>query len=1666
MQPSKSMEPPVFFFLDPLLRGPLLKEYIREEWEWDSTSPIIKWDSLQFVRSAIRPFDRGHKCQVACVEADINVSINPVFTATATCGRRPTLATGAKADDASRWSASGRSTISRIMEDTTTSNSATITSNCKGNVLGMEETALLASANREAGHESELPDTVGNISFRSAINEVNLEDKATDCFNMAHNLLVEYKAAGKISSLDRAVYLLRCATSGWLPADPQFPECLNYLTTALLTRFIYSGQAEDVHTATHLCGGVFLGLPVQDLLTPMDNNENEDIQVMMKNGVIMLTGFREAHDQVKLENAIKLYQEAMKLFPESYLQQWRVLWELSEGLLIQFLLTGKVAQLDEAVSCLQQVQQFKPNKSICLCAAFTMGYKGAMSRSYLEESIKLSQQIFERNLRALELAQHGRESYELFQMSHDILNLDVAVRKLEEAESLLSWGHKAQAEVLNDLGTCLLSRYKYRGTKTDLEISIEVLRESVAVLDPFDPECGLFPSNLAIALECQFGQQGNPKIINEAIKLHREVLEIWAAPHPNRSMSLNNLASALHTRFKQQGNLKDVAEAIELYREALKICAPPHPDHSSSLNNLGTAILTQFKQQGDLKDLHEAIELFREALVICASSHPNHGISLNNLASALRSQFEQQGDSKDIAEAIQLHRKALEICYASHSDRSTFLDNLGIAVLTQFKQEGDPRDLDEAIELHGEALHIHTAPHPRRSSSLNYLAVAIQIRFQQRGDPKDIDEAIQLHREALEMHATPHPDRSTSLDNLAVVIQIRFQQQGDPKDIDEAIELHREALDICASPNPSRGIFLNNLARAVQIRFKQQGDPKDIDEAIGLYRKALEIYPVSHLNWSSSVDNLAAAIQARFEQEGNPKDIDDCIKLHREALNACAAPHPDHSRSLNNLANALYIRYQHYGDRQDIDEAIFHHREALDICASPHPDHSISLNNLANALHIRSELQGHSKDIEEAIKLHREALDISPACSLEHSSFLNNLANALQTRFQMHGDLKDVNEAIGLQREALDIQTAPHPGRSASLSNLADKIRIRFQHQNNPKDIDECIELYSEALKLCPEPHQNHGLIKRIGGQILHSAYLYKPNQKTLDDAISALQEASTYMSSSPVSRFDSSNEWAEIATMHNHSSSLAAYRTNINLLPQLAALHLELKSRQNMLTSSKITSLASASAACAISLSENNIAVEFLEASRSIFWAQALLLQTPLNDLAEADPQLAMKMRELSQKLEQASFRDTCRNFLTDTQHQVMAIETEAARCRKLNEDWEETIKTVQTLPGFDDFMCPKSMASLRQAALMGPIVILLASKSSFSALIITSSEDIKYVQLPNIDLRALELYADLPRALTTLNPDVMNELKASSSSDRLADQTDLETRLYGAREGQLNMSSDDIFKRYLADIWTTIVKPVFDVLKLKAAGIYDEQGTDCVPDYIVSSYTPTLATLLDPPTHATASFMMTAVIESKAPDCLPLPGTTVELASIVNRVPKQWLTSLQSPTRNEVVQSLQVSLIVHFACHGIQDSKNPLDSGFMLSDGRLKVSQIMHRPDNGNTKRSRKAMSLAFLSACETAKGDSSTPDEAMHLASTLLFVGFRGVVGTMWTMNDEDGPKIADTFYEYLFRDCGSNSVPSVVPDLTQAAEALHLAVAKLRKEPGMTFKRWVPFVHYGI
>lgn len=193
------------------------------------------------------------------------------------------------------------------------------------------------------------------------------------------------------------------------------------------------------------------------------------------------------------------------------------------------------------------------------------------------------------------------------------------------------------------------------------------------------------------------------------------------------------------------------------------------------------------------------------------------------------------------------------------------------------------------------------------------------------------------------------------------------------------------------------------------------------------------------------------------------------------------------------------------------------------------------------------------------------------------------------------------------------------------------------------------------------------------------------------------------------------------------------------------------------------------------------------------------------------------------------------------------------------------------------------------------------------------------------------------------------------------------------------------------------------FAFIPIHAAGMYIGDELDCLSNYAVSSYTPTLDALLVPPPIHNESFKMLAIIQSEQSSYSKLPSTQTELEKIKSRVASKSLTILgdtpnphfpnpPKATIENVVKNLPSASIVHFACHGVQDLDKPLESGLILSDEvKLTLPTIMSTPTPN--------AELAFLCACETAKGVAKSEDEVLHVAATMLFAGLRGVVGTMW-------------------------------------------------------------------
>jgi CHAT domain-containing protein len=187
-----------------------------------------------------------------------------------------------------------------------------------------------------------------------------------------------------------------------------------------------------------------------------------------------------------------------------------------------------------------------------------------------------------------------------------------------------------------------------------------------------------------------------------------------------------------------------------------------------------------------------------------------------------------------------------------------------------------------------------------------------------------------------------------------------------------------------------------------------------------------------------------------------------------------------------------------------------------------------------------------------------------------------------------------------------------------------------------------------------------------------------------------------------------------------------------------------------------------------------------------------------------------------------------------------------------------------------------------------------------------------------------------------------------------------------------------------------------------------------------------------------------------AETPGQAPLPNVYREVDTLTRLLPEDRRTTLIGPQATEaaVRAALPDYRWVHFCCHADQNLTDPSRGGLLLHDGRLTSTDIGAGVYRGE---------FAFMSACKTATGGASLPDEAITLAAALHYTGYRHVIATLWSVWDASAADVADAVYGDLVRDGALH--PGRTP------EALHHAVRKLRvSEPGRP-STWTPFLHIG-
>ncbi|KAG8712639.1 hypothetical protein FRC08_014267 [Ceratobasidium sp. 394] len=1007
-----------------------------------------------------------------------------------------------------------------------------------------------------------------------------------------------------------------------------------------------------------------------------------------------------------------------------------------------------------------------------------------------------------------------------------------------------------------------------------------------------------------------------------------------------------------------------------------------------------------------------------------------------------------------------------------HRHTSIFREYLDL-----YRSSSDSGHLDDAIAEAREALSWgrDTGLLPDlRFKLLLALGQALHERYWQNGALEDLEDSAECLREALVHEAAP-TDRllfcRQRLSTITADLAKELAEVSEPEAWLKSLVLWRESVDLTEPKVPE--LLAERLFELAKTSFKLYNDSDGgtsahVSEAAECLARAAGI--TSNVQFGSELLFARAnMLYTRFVEETNSEDFDESLDSGDKACQL--------ARQVPGLIqqNPFWAGFYAHGFR--LSRRIQENKagnparnmgliQALiatfkSIVPFPHPNRSHALNHLGRGYTLLYHTQvraGQSptqciSSLETAAEYHHAAFKDTPQGDV----------TALHPRYTFLGivnyelsrilELGDTTRAQYLELAIDYFRRANYSTRNlSSFRNLATALEDRYRLLDQSKDLDECVLLLQT---------QNTSRGQRLIGH--------------------------------PKQFFNAATQLVRVCREHHVSSQiLPSYRLLFKALRRLSHMGLTSARRRQALAENSVGHACDA-AATALELNDPEAAVELLEDGRSLFYSQLLPMHTDTDSIRALDPKLAENLEYTLEKVRKYSVATEASDyepsqyyseggFAEDIDQDPMDISPQSRELRRYARLLETYIEEVQTLPGHSDFMHPKPFSRLKGAAQYCPVVYVNISRYRCDAIILNSSNHpspITVTPLPISWSKTHELSRTMQTAIRLQGREVRD-----SNPDSVR---------HFVRASRTKQSPTAIVRDVLKQLWECIVRPVLltlgflnglsrspeelshvcwcpagpaaTSLPLHAAGNYDLGPEQWATTHIISSYTPTLSSLLqalgrdldsDSAPRATRVLL---VSQPATPPSKPLACVNEERDGVIaalhqskhsDRTEATVLHDLAGRVA-DVKSMLPTHELLHLACHGKQDKNDPLESAILLFDGNLTLREIIKSP--------LPLAELVYLSACQTAAGDIDSPDESLSLAGGFLFSGYRGAVATMWSTNDKDGADVAKAFYKYLMEQDG--------PLAMGAALALHCAIRDLKAaNPSINLIRWIPFMCWGV
>ncbi|NUU21045.1 MAG: CHAT domain-containing protein [Streptomycetaceae bacterium] len=1153
--------------------------------------------------------------------------------------------------------------------------------------------------------------------------------------------------------------------------------------------------------------------------------------------------------------------------------------------------------------------------------------------------------------------------------------------------------------------------------------------------------------------------QRMPDYLVAGLALHQTRLTAYAAGDDGGFEERMVRAAAVLRTPPSACSREALRQAADDYRHVLRYASMRSPDYAELLADTGTALMMLFGGEQDGWLLDEAERLRRRRLAVEARGGDGRARALTDLIACLRRRWEHQQDPSVLRECAALGGELADSPPDAPGVRMTTLFWSGQVLHNLAAASGDTEVSVRALQLLRAAAETAESQHDLYA----HVSIAYELSCALLGQYR-AGHGLPALREAYDQAVVAtalgvHPDLAAFYAHRMVVGRELAAATGDVPLMREAADLGRSALSVssCQDDDPNRPLIHGEFSTTLHALYALTGDIDVLQHAVVAARDCEAAHPPDDPRRPAALGLLCELLMEQYAAQPNGTTLGEALHAARQAVDACPPGNPHRPRCLLRLSKALFLLTV----PDALDEAVELAEEAAREMPLDHPERPLALAQLAACLTRSFEL-GVGDTMARVVEVTRDALRALPRDAPVRAGVLVNLSSALRIRARQDTGIRVLEEAAEIAREAV----AAAPGNAYTHAVLGFALQDRYEREPSSTVLRGARQAFAAAVET---------------------------------DGLPAAVRLKAYRALA----------WSHMAS-EDPASALAACERAVDLLPGIASMVLWHRDRRRALLGT--AGLASEAASAAVAAGRPDRAVELLERARGTVLTETMDRRGMLAVLAGRDRELAGRYDDLLQEVEffdtdpdglailavpgqlggpdpmpRAGGREAGFDFDGPSREQLLSMLARIqARRQELSALWEQLLGRIRRLDGFEDFMRPLSAEELRREAADGPIVLLNASRYRGDALIV-STDAIRSVPLDGVDRDTVVRQVDrLYAALASASADSMRERRRGQQAlsellgwlwDRIADPV-LEAL------GRAGRPSDDIEEDGPPPrVWWCPIGEAAP-LPLHAAGHHAAGGPQTgrprtVLDRVVSSYTPTIRALRHaraqrarllwesgpvprPDAEAAAEragrpgALVVAVPEVPGAQSPPLHGVLPEARRVCALIPHSVLLSGSAADKRAVSEALPHHGLVHFACHGLADWSDPDSSTLLLHDhahNPFTLADVARRHLPG--------AALAFLSACDTTGGNAPRlHDEAVHIASAFQLAGYRGVIGTLWPVNDKAAQQISDIFYATLTLDGTAALRPERAPF------ALHRAVRELRAKCADSPSLWAAHLHVGL